>query len=65
MVSVSRLAGLPQLGHAQLTKLSNLFSGLPEPSGTQSSGNLTGNWSSGTATSPQSSQWIIGIGQPQ
>ena len=43
MVSVSRFAGLPQLGQAQLTKLSSLLSGLPEPSGTQSSGNLTGN----------------------
>jgi hypothetical protein len=29
-----------------------LLSGLPEPSGTQSSGSTTGNWSSGTGTSP-------------
>ncbi len=26
---------------------------------------MTGSWSSGTGTSPQAGQWMIGIGQPQ
>jgi hypothetical protein len=65
MVSVSRLAGLPHFGQAQSTKSARFASGLPEPSGTQSSGSLTGSWSSGTGTVPQASQWISGIGQPQ
>src|SRR6185436_16146115 len=65
MVSVSRFAGLPQLGQVVFTKDGNLFSGLPVPSGTRSSGSMTGNWSSGTGTSPQDGQWMIGTGQPQ
>ena len=65
MVSVSRLAGDPHFGQAQSTKSLRLRNGLPEPSGTQSSGSTTGNWSSGTGTTPQAGQWMIGIGQPQ
>ena len=56
MVSVSRLAGLPHLGQEHFKKSSRLFRGLPEPSGTQSSGNTTGKSFSGTGTSPQVSQ---------
>jgi hypothetical protein len=42
-----------------------LASGLPAPVTVTFSGSTTGNWSSGTGTSPQDSQWMIGIGQPQ
>ena len=65
IVSVSRRAGLPQRGQATLRKSSRLASGLPLPSGTQSSGSTTGRSRSGTGTSPQSAQWTIGIGVPQ
>jgi hypothetical protein len=65
MVSVSRRALAPHFGQAQSRKSARLLSGLPEPSGTQSSGSTTGNWSSGTGTVPQLSQWMSGIGQPQ
>jgi hypothetical protein len=34
-VSVSRFAGFPHFGQAQLTKSGRLFSGLPLPSGTR------------------------------
>ena len=56
IVSVSRLAGLPQLGHWQDKKASCLTSGLPLPSGIKSSGNITGKSFSGTGTAPQASQ---------
>ena len=65
MVSVSRRAGLPHCGQSHCRKASYLFSGLPVPSGTQSSGSTTGKSFSGTGTTPQSAQWIIGIGVPQ
>ena len=65
MVSVSRFAGLPQDGHFVSTKAGIFASGLPVPSGTRSSGSTTGNWSSGTGTSPQAAQWMMGIGVPQ
>jgi hypothetical protein len=65
MVSVSRRAGLPQLGQSTFRKAACLFSGLPLPSGTQSSGSTTGRSRSGTGTAPQVSQWMIGIGVPQ
>ena len=65
MVSVSRRAAPPHWGQVHLTKSARLLSGLPEPSGTTSSGSTTGNCSAGTGTSPQASQWMIGIGQPQ
>ncbi len=65
IVSVSRRAGLPQVGQATFRKASHLFSGLPEPSGIRSSGSTTGRSFSGTGTAPCSSQWMIGIGVPQ
>ena len=65
MVSVSRRAAPPHRGQAQWTKSARRFNGLPEPSGTTSSGSTTGSCSAGTGTSPQDSQWTIGIGQPQ
>ena len=49
MVSVSRRAGLPQLGQAQDRKASFLASGLPLPSGIRSSGSTTGRSFSGPA----------------
>ncbi|MCY1546850.1 hypothetical protein D9M68_828710 [compost metagenome] len=66
IVSVSRRAALPHTGHTTPAwKPSCLFSGLPEPSGTQSVGSTTGRSFSGTGTAPCSSQWMIGIGVPQ
>ena len=65
MVSVSRRAGLPQLGQAQDRKASFLASGLPLPSGIRSSGSTTGRSFSGTGTGPQSGQWMMGIRVPQ
>jgi hypothetical protein len=38
---------------------------LPGREKSTSSGSTTGNWSAGTGTAPQASQWITGIGQPQ
>ena len=65
IVSVSRRAGLPQQGQSTFRKASHLLSGLPLPSGTRSSGRTTGRSSSGTGTSPQASQWMMGMGVPQ
>ena len=59
IVSVSRFASLPHLGHLQLTNSSILARGLsPVSVGTYSvtSGSNTGKSSSGTATHPQESQ---------
>jgi hypothetical protein len=53
MVSVSRLAGLPHFGQATLRKSARCLSGLPLPSGMQSSGSTTGRSFSGTGTTPQ------------
>jgi len=64
-VSVSRRAGFPQHGQSTARKSSRFASGLPLPSGTQSSGSTTGRSRSGTGTDPQASQWMIGIGVPQ
>ncbi len=64
-VSVSRRAALPQLGHAQCRNAAFFASGLPLPSGIRSSGRTTGRSFSGTGTTPQLSQWTIGIGVPQ
>ena len=65
-VSVSRRAGLPHTGHfTPAWKPSCLCSGLPLPSGMQSSGSTTGKSLSGTGTAPWSSQWMMGIGVPQ
>ena len=56
MVSVSRRAGLPQVGQSTVRNAVCLLSGLPLPSGTQSSGKTTGKSFSGTGTSPQLAQ---------
>ena len=65
IVSVSRRAGWPHFGQATFRKDSHLLSGLPLPSGIRSSGSTTGRSFSGTGTTPQTSQWMIGIGVPQ
>ena len=64
-VSVSRLAGSPQLGQATSTKSGRSPSGLPSPVGAMSRGSTTGRSASGTGTGPQASQRTIGIGVPQ
>ena len=68
IVSVSRFPGPPQLGHSTLTQSSAAASG-ETPFGFSSApcswGSFTGSSSYGTPTSPQASQWTIGIGAPQ
>src|SRR3712207_694934 len=65
MVSVSRRACPPQLGQLTCFQVGWRSSGLPGTSKDTSSGSTTGSWSLGTGTTPQASQWITGIGQPQ
>ena len=65
MVSVSRRAGLPHCGQATFFQVGWRSSGLPGRSKVTSSGSFTGRSFSGTGTTPQLSQWMIGIGQPQ
>ena len=68
IVSVSRFAGPPQVGQSTLTQSSAAASGETPfgfRSAPRSSGSSSGSWSSGTATSPSFSQWMIGIGTPQ
>lgn len=66
MVSVSRRAGAPQQGHATCHQLSSWARGEPPlPEKATSRGSSTGSCSTGTGTTPQLSQWITGIGQPQ
>ena len=68
MVSVSRRAGPPQLGHVVCTQSSTRASGeRPSSVGWKSSrsGSSTGSWSLGTGTMPHFSQCTIGIGAPQ
>ena len=66
IVSVSRSAGPPHLGHVVLRNESLVASGeRPDGSKVTSSGARTGNWSTGTATMPSCSQWTTGIGHPQ
>ena len=66
MVSVSRRAGLPQQGQGTCTQASSWARGeAPLPLKATSRGSSTGNCSAGTGTTPQASQWITGIGQPQ
>ena len=66
MVSVSRFAALPQQGQSTFTQLSNWARGDPPlPSRLAPTGSSTGSCSAGTGTTPQLSQWITGIGQPQ
>src|SRR5215472_7845920 len=68
IVSVSRRAGPAHLGHWVFTQSPAAASG-EIPFGARSSprrsGSSTGSWSSGTGTSPQPSQYTIGIGAPQ
>jgi len=66
MVSISRLAFLPHLGHAHSAKVLDVVSGdSPFPVNSTSVGSMTGRFSSFSGTQPQSSQYIIGIGVPQ
>ena len=65
IVSVSRVALPPHLGQATCFHVGWWASGLPGLSNVASSGNFTGNSPTGTGTTPQAWQWIIGIGQPQ
>src|SRR5436309_9922055 len=66
IVSVSRRAGLPHVGQATSTKPGCRASGdSPPRRKSTSSGRSTGRSPSGTATSPCSSQWMMGIGAPQ
>jgi molecular chaperone HtpG len=61
----SRRAGLAQFGQATCFHVGWWSSGLPGREKSTSCGNSTGNWSAGTGSAPQSSQWMTGIGQPQ
>lgn len=68
MVSVSRSAGLPHTGQVTDFHCVAAASGempLGASASPRRSGSFTGSWSSGTGTSPQLGQWMIGIGQPQ
>ncbi len=66
IVSVSRRAGFPSMGHATFTQWSMSVSGdCPVGSKRTFSGNVTGRSDSGTGTIPWSGQWIMGIGAPQ
>ena len=66
MVSVSRFAGPPHLGHETLTNSLCFASGdTPDGVKSTSSGSSTGRSASGTPTSPHVGQWMIGMGQPQ
>ena len=65
MVSVSRRAGAPHFGQATCFQVGCRSSGLPGRLKSTSSGSFTGRSASGTGTTPQVSQWITGIGQPQ
>jgi hypothetical protein len=68
MVSVSRRAAPPHFGHSTFTQSVAAASGdtpLGARSAPRRSGSSTGSWSSGTGTSPQDGQWMMGIGVPQ
>src|SRR4249920_4124258 len=66
MVSVSRRASPPHVGHATFDQVGCRASGDSPPGWkSTSSGSRTGSSSSGTATSPHVSQWMMGIGAPQ
>ena len=64
-VSVSRTAGPLHVGQVTVFHAASASSGLPLTLKLMVSGSFTGSWSSGTGTTPQLGQWIIGIGQPQ
>jgi hypothetical protein len=68
MVSVSRSASPRHFGHFTFRNASLVPSGLlPSPRGwkSTSSGSTTGRSDSGTGTTPQLGQWIMGMGAPQ
>ena len=65
MVSVSRRAGSPHFGQGTCFQVGWRSSGLPPWLKSTSFGSFTGRSWSGTGTTPQVLQWIIGIGQPQ
>ena len=65
IVSVSRRAVLPHCGQSTCFHVGWWSSGLPGLSNVTSSGSSTGSAVSGTGTTPQASQWMTGIGQPQ
>ncbi len=66
MVSVSRVAGPPSIGHVVCRNPSLSESGdWPVGRNSTSSGASTGSWSTGTGTTPCSSQYTAGMGQPQ
>ena len=57
IVSVSRRAGPPHVGHATLTHSATCASGeSPRPVNSATFGSTTGSWSSGTGTMPHASQ---------
>ena len=64
-VSVSRRAFAPHRGQSTCFQVGWWSSGLPGFEKSTSSGSRTGSCSTGTGTTPQASQWIAGIGQPQ
>ena len=68
IVSVSPLRRAAAGGQSTLTQSVAAASG-EVPLGARSIpcryGSSSGSWSSGTGTSPQAAQWMIGIGQPQ
>ena len=66
IVSVSLWAGAPQEGHTEFRNCSWYFSGdSPVGRNWASSGRSTGRSSSGAGTTPQPSQYSIGMGVPQ
>ena len=57
IVSVSRLAGPPHIGHLTLTNSGTCASGeSPRPLNVVTLGSATGSWSYGTGTTPSFSQ---------
>ncbi len=65
IVSGSRVAGPPHVGHVVLMNAASLASGEPCPVNCTPFGSSTGSWPSGTATVPWVGQYTIGIGVPQ
>jgi hypothetical protein len=66
IVSVSRRAGPPQVGHCTFTHSGTCASGeSPRPVNVVISGSVTGSSEYGTATTPCFSQCTTGIGVPQ
>ena len=66
IVSVSLFAFLPHFGQVvSINVLDVVIGERPTTEKSTSSGNRTGNWSSGTSCMPQSSQYTTGIGAPQ